>query len=280
MKKLIVIFFIYTIKVIYTKNYGVILVIEINKISNLTESTTSTAAASSTSKTKDFSSFLGETATLDEIFQKAAKTYGVDVNLLKAIGKQESNFNPEAVSRCGAQGVMQLMPATASELGVSDAFNPEQNIMGGSKYIAQLLKKYDGNVAYALAAYNAGSNNVEKYGGIPPFKETQDYVVKVMAYADTGVEVPNDTYSTTPRYNDTVTNEYGLPDKLLSAMEELRGLFTYDDYINFINIFLSEKDSSKSEEEENQTTAYSALNQINYSPSVLNLLAGKTTFNL
>lgn len=252
--------------------------IDVNKINSLSDMANVSASTAHVDKADSFSSFLGETKTLDDIFQEASKKYNVDVNLLKAIGKQESNFNANAVSRCGAQGIMQLMPATASSLGVSDSFDAYQNIMGGSKYISQLLEQYNGNVPFALAAYNAGSNNVQKYGGIPPFKETQDYVVKVMAYAGNGVDLPDTYYanSSASKFNDTITNEHGLPDNLLAAMEDLRGLFTYDDYLKFINIFLDNSDSSK-EENNDKESAYSALNQINYSPSVLNLLAGKTT---
>lgn len=120
---------------------------------------------------------------MDRIFEEASQKYNVDVNLLKAIGKAESGFNASAVSSAGAVGVMQLMPATAKSLGVSNAYDARQNIMGGAKYISQLLDKYDGNVELALAAYNAGSGNVDKYGGIPPFEETQNYVKRVMEYA-------------------------------------------------------------------------------------------------
>ena len=150
-------------------------------VNAITSDTTATAVQASNT-VSNFSSYLGESQSLDSIFQKAAVTYQVPVNLLKAIGKQESNFDANAVSKCGALGIMQLMPATAASLGVTNSFDAEQNIMGGAKYIAELLDKYDGNVSYALAAYNAGSNNVAKYGGIPPFKETQDYVVKVTNY--------------------------------------------------------------------------------------------------
>lgn len=132
---------------------------------------------------------------LDEIFSKASDKYNVDINLLKAIGKAESDFRLDVVSKSGAQGVMQLMPATAKYLGVNDPFDPEQNIMGGSKYIKELLDKYDGDTKLALAAYNAGSNNVAKYGGIPPFKETQNYVKNVMKYMSkdikTNIEINN-----------------------------------------------------------------------------------------
>lgn len=131
------------------------------------------------------------TCTLEDIFQEAADTYQVDVNLLKAIAKQESNFRVDATSRSGAQGIMQLMPATAEGLGVTDAYDPYQNIMGGAKLMSKLLAQYNGDISLALAAYNAGSGNVAKYGGIPPFKETQNYVVKVQQYYQEGVTVPD-----------------------------------------------------------------------------------------
>ena len=123
------------------------------------------------------------TVNLDDIFQKASDTYHVPVALLKAVAKAESNFNSNAVSSCGAQGIMQLMPGTAKSLGVTDAFDPEQNIMGGAKYLSQQLDRYDGNTVLALAAYNAGPGNVKKYNGVPPFAETQRYIGKVMGYA-------------------------------------------------------------------------------------------------
>lgn len=121
-------------------------------------------------------------AYMEGYFQNAANTYGIDINLLKAVAKAESGFNPSVVSSAGAVGVMQLMPQTAASLGVVNSYNAEENITGGAKYLSQLLNKYNGDTSLALAAYNAGSGNVDKYGGIPPFKETQHYVNKVLNY--------------------------------------------------------------------------------------------------
>lgn len=135
------------------------------------------------------------TVTYADLFNEAAATYGVDVNLLTAIAKQESNFKADAVSSAGAIGIMQLMPATAESLGVSDPYDARENIMGGAKYIRQMLDRYDGDVTLALAAYNAGSGNVAKYGGVPPFAETQNYVAKVTANYENKVEAPDIVYS-------------------------------------------------------------------------------------
>ncbi|YCI40284.1 lytic transglycosylase domain-containing protein [Bacillus sp. PK3-056] len=131
------------------------------------------------SLTKLSSSSASTTSDFDEMIKTAAEKYNLPEKLISSVIKVESNFNPNATSYAGASGLMQLMPSTATSLGVQNVFNPLDNIMGGSKYLKQMLDKYNGNVELALAAYNAGPGNVDKYGGIPPFKETQNYVAKV-----------------------------------------------------------------------------------------------------
>jgi soluble lytic murein transglycosylase-like protein len=112
----------------------------------------------------------------DEIIDEAAARYDLDANLIRAVMQAESAFHPFAVSRAGAEGLMQLMPALSDEMGVDDSFDPRDNIMGGTRYLKRLLDYHNGNLDLALASYNAGPGNVERYGGVPPFRETRRYV--------------------------------------------------------------------------------------------------------
>ena len=253
----------------------------IQAMSATLKASTQNSTTGTTSGT-DFSPYLKST-TLEDIFQKAADTYQVPVNLLKAIGLAESSFHVDATSRCGAQGIMQLMPKTAKALGVTDSYDPEQNIMGGAKYISDMLKNYNGDVSLALAAYNAGSNNVKKYGGIPPFKETQNYVKKVLENYQKGVTIPasknkltttGSSNSTAPiLQNNTVTvpaNQTPLQSNTVYTSDALTELsqaldqatsFSFSDYGNFIKAYFQgltnstflEKETSPNLEQEMDT---------------------------
>jgi hypothetical protein len=133
-----------------------------------------------------------ERSDLETVVEEAAARHGVSPHLVRAVVRAESAFNPFAVSRVGAQGLMQLMPDTAARMGVTDSLDPRQNVFGGVKYLSQLLTRFDGDVALALAGYNAGPAKVARYHGIPPYGETRGYVTKIRAMVgeDTGVFFP------------------------------------------------------------------------------------------
>lgn len=204
--------------------------------------TLAAAGADSTTSTINtyFSNYMDQASTkygdyLEQIFQKASDTYNVSKDLLKAMAKAESNFRADATSYCGAMGIMQLMPGTASSLGVTDAYDPEQNIMGGAQYISRLLEKYNGNLSYAVAAYNAGSGNVDKYGGIPPFKETQNYVAKILQYLEEGVTIPDSSGTAAASVSAAPVSTAGTSDSPLQDI--LNKYFDYDDYLEFLQLF-------------------------------------------
>ncbi len=118
----------------------------------------------------------------DNIINKASSEFGVDEKILKSVILAESAANPRAVSPVGAKGLMQLMDATAGELGVENSFDPQQNIMGGAKYLSKMLRQYDGDLELSLAAYNAGPGAVNKHNGVPPFEETKNYISRIKGY--------------------------------------------------------------------------------------------------
>ena len=161
-----------------------------------TEKTETAAKTSSVSKSTTTSSFKSGETTLQDIFERASQKYDISYDFLVAVAKAESDFNTKCVSSAGAQGIMQVMPEEQKGLGIKDPFDAEQNIMGAAKLLKAHLKKFNGDYTLAAAAYNAGSGTVKKYGGVPPYKETQNYVKKIKKYMEEGVTVPDKKVAT------------------------------------------------------------------------------------
>jgi len=150
-------------------------------------------------------------ACYDDLIEHHAASHGLSSDLVRAVIQAESRFNAHAVSSKGAMGLMQLMPATARALGLSDPFRPDDNIRGGVAYLAQLLARYHDDLQLGLAAYNAGPGSVERYGGVPPYRETQDYVEKIMgAIAATRAPTPSGSviYRSVETVNGTTRRRY------------------------------------------------------------------------
>ncbi len=165
------------------------------------------------------------------LLDQAAARYGISSSLVRAVAGAESGLNPGAVSSKGAQGVMQLMPATAAQYGVTDPFDPGQNIDAGAHLLSDLLRRYNGDVSLALAAYNAGPGNVSKYGGVPPFPETQNYVRKIMGWLGGGPVIDSlhassetgSPESSAPVGSDDPFSTFGGASNLLVSEEGLTG---------------------------------------------------------
>jgi hypothetical protein len=150
-----------------------------------------------------------------ELIQAAAARYAIDSDLITSVIAAESNFNPKAVSRRNARGLMQLLPQTAALLGVRNIFDPAENINAGTRYLSELLKHYNNNLALTLAAYNAGPQTIQRYGRVPPFRETQTYIQKVgRSYA----QRKSGAHSATSAKNSSFPHDYPEPDPIQPAL--------------------------------------------------------------
>ncbi|WP_275945807.1 transglycosylase SLT domain-containing protein [Clostridium botulinum] len=199
------------------KSGDVIKVSSLNSRSDYATARRYASGGSSVSRTTS-SNYSGKYASY---INEAASKYGVSAALIAAIIKAESDFNPNDRSGAGAMGLMQLMPETARELGVNNPFDPRQNIMGGTQEISKYLKKYNGNLDLALAAYNAGMGNVQKYGGVPPFKETKDYIPKVKKFMKEYGGSESSIHSTIDEQMDLIGKSMDMEKKNLELQEEL-----------------------------------------------------------
>ena len=215
----------------------------------LVSSTSNTSATSSSQAASFDDVYNGQTKTLEDIFQDVSAEYGVPVKLLKAVAQAESSFDTNAVSGCGASGIMQLMPETAKSLGVEDVFDAQQNITGGAKMLAYLLDDYGGNTTLALAAYNAGSGAVAKYGGVPPYAETQNYINKINGILGGALEADTSNISieknagvttssaTLDPTSTTTLNKKTTPVKIQSTQSQATEAFSYERYLEFLKLY-------------------------------------------
>jgi len=251
----------------------------------LVSSASNTAGTSSSQEVSFDDVYNGQTKSLEDIFQNVSAEYGVPVKLLKAVAQAESSFDTNAVSGCGASGIMQLMPETAKSLGVEDVFDAEQNITGGAKMLAYLLDDYGGNTTLALAAYNAGSGAVAKYGGVPPYAETQNYINKINGIlggeleADTtniSIEKNTSVAAANPTLDPTTNTTVSLKTKpvtIQSTQSQAAEAFSYERYLKFLKLYEklasttfestnSETDDSKIEEQVNNQTKQQSLYEL------------------
>jgi soluble lytic murein transglycosylase-like protein len=150
----------------------------------LQAATTADASSPTATQSESVAGATGDSGEYDSVIEQASQRYGVDPAVLHGLIQQESGFDPSAQSSAGASGLTQLMPGTASSMGVANPLNPTESIEGGARYLSQLMSQFGGNTEDALAAYNAGPGAVQQYGGIPPYAETQSYVSKVLGYAE------------------------------------------------------------------------------------------------